>query len=82
MYTTTWCPHCTKAKSLLASKGVAGGDIHEIDVERLPGGREAMARVAHGRMTVPQIFVGGTHVGGCDDLFALERAGRLDALLG
>ncbi|CAM2876990.1 MULTISPECIES: glutaredoxin 3 [Methylobacterium] len=78
IYTTAWCPYCSAAKSLLKEKGVA---FQEIDVERAQGGRAAMVERAGGRTSVPQIFVGSTHVGGCDDLYALDRAGKLDPLL-
>jgi glutaredoxin 3 len=77
MYTTGWCPYCLRARELLKSKGVA---IEEIDVDARPDARtEMMAR--SGRRTVPQIFIGETHVGGCDDLHELEASGRLDTLL-
>jgi glutaredoxin 3 len=78
IYTTRVCPYCVRAKALLAKKGVA---YEEIDVSDDAPLREAMIREAGGRRTVPQIFVGETHVGGCDDLYALNRAGKLDALL-
>lgn len=78
IYTTMMCPYCARAKNLLGEKGVA---YEEIDVSYDPSLREEMTSRAGGRRTVPQIFVGQTHVGGCDDLFALERAGRLDPLL-
>jgi glutaredoxin 3 len=77
MYVTDWCPYCCRARSLLAEKGVA---VEEIDVEAVPGALEEM-RARCGRDTVPQIFIGETHVGGSDDLQALEADGRLDALL-
>ena len=77
MYTTGWCPYCTRARELLKNKGVV---IEEIDVDARPEARtEMMAR--SGRRTVPQIFVGETHVGGCDDLHELDASGRLDTLL-
>ena len=77
MYTTGWCPYCTRARELLKNKGVV---IEEIDVDARPDARtEMMAR--SGRRTVPQIFIGETHVGGCDDLHELEASGRLDTLL-
>ncbi len=79
IYTTPFCGYCHAAKRLLSQKGVA---FVEIDVSADPALREAMVQRAFGRRTVPQIFVGGTHVGGCDDLYALDRAGKLDALLG
>ena len=77
LYSTGWCPFCVRAKRLLAGKGAR---VHEIDVDREPDARrEMMAR--SGRRTVPQIWIGDRHVGGCDELFALERAGELDDLL-
>lgn len=79
IYTTPFCGYCHAAKRLLAQKGVA---FTEIDVSADPSLRQAMTRRALGRTTVPQIFVGGEHLGGCDDLYALDRAGKLDALLG
>jgi glutaredoxin 3 len=77
IYTTAWCPYCIRAKQLLGQKGVA---FDEIAVDSKPDLRAEMTRKA-GRTSVPQIWIGDTHVGGCDDLYALERAGRLDALL-
>ncbi|ROH86660.1 glutaredoxin 3 [Stagnimonas aquatica] len=77
MYTTGYCPYCTQAKRLLASKGVTP---EEVPVDRDPAIRQEMMERT-GRRTVPQIYVGDTHVGGFDDLAALERAGRLDPLL-
>ena len=79
IYTTPLCGYCHAAKRLLAQKGVA---FTEIDLVREPARRAEMLSRAAGRRTVPQIFVGDTHVGGCDDLYALDRAGKLDALLG
>ena len=78
IYTTRYCPYCVAAKTLLKRKGVA---FDEIDVGSEAERREEMIQRANGRMTVPQIFIGATHVGGNDDLQALERAGKLDALL-
>jgi glutaredoxin 3 len=78
IYTTPICPYCHAAKRLLQKKGVS---FTEIDVSRDPDLRAAMSQRAMGRRTVPQIFVGETHVGGCDDLYALEDAGKLDPLL-
>ncbi|CAO4176018.1 glutaredoxin 3 [Methylorubrum extorquens] len=78
IYTTAWCPYCSAAKSLLREKGVS---FSEIDVEKTAGSRATMIQRAGGRTSVPQIFVGDRHVGGCDDLYALERAGDLDPLL-
>lgn len=77
MYLTGWCPYCHRARELLKSKGV---DIEEIDVDARPEARTEMT-ARSGRRTVPQIFIGATHVGGCDDLHALEASGRLDTLL-
>lgn len=77
VYSTALCPYCVMAKRLLSGKGVG---FEEIRVDEKPALREEMTRVS-GRCTVPQIFVGDTHVGGFDDLSALERAGRLDPLL-
>ena len=78
IYTTPICPYCHAAKRLLTKKGVA---FTEIDVSRDPALRDAMTTRAKGRRTVPQIFIGGTHVGGCDDLHALEADGKLDPML-
>ncbi|MFN3646126.1 MAG: glutaredoxin 3 [Gemmobacter sp.] len=78
IYTTPSCGYCHAAKRLLTQKGVA---FAETDVSRDPALRAAMVQRAGGRRTVPQIFIGGAHVGGCDDLYALDSAGRLDALL-
>ncbi len=77
IYSSDWCPYCIRAKQLLASKGV---EFEEIKVDGKPELRAEMSRKA-GRSSVPQIWIGATHVGGCDDLYALERAGRLDAML-
>lgn len=77
IYVSNWCPYCIKALQLLDSKGV---EYEKIGVDGQPQVRAAMAEKA-GRTSVPQIWIGETHVGGCDDLFALERAGKLDALL-
>ena len=79
VYSSLWCPFCARAKALLDRKGVA---YREIDVDRDPNLRQQMMQRAGGRRTVPQIFVDGRHVGGSDDLAAVERAGELDALLG
>jgi glutaredoxin 3 len=78
IYTTRYCPYCVSAKRLLARKGVA---FTEIDVSGNWERRQEMVNRANGRMTVPQIFIGSTHVGGSDDLYALEAAKKLDALL-
>jgi glutaredoxin 3 len=77
MYVTDWCPYCTRARDLLAAKGVVA---EEIDVEVVPGARAEM-RARSGRDTVPQIFIGESHVGGSDELQALDAAGSLDAML-
>ncbi len=79
IYTTRYCPYCHAAKRLLSRKGV---EFTEIDVSGDQKGRSDMVARANGRMTVPQIFIGSTHVGGYDDLSALDRAGNLDPLLG
>jgi glutaredoxin 3 len=78
IYTTPTCPYCHAAKQLLHRKGV---DFDEIDVSPDPGLRIAMTKRAGGSRTVPQIFIKDTHVGGCDDLYALDQAGKLDLLL-
>ena len=79
IYTTRYCPYCIAAKRLLSQKGVK---FTEIDVSADQKERSRMAARANGRMTVPQIFIDSIHVGGCDELYALDRAGRLDDLLG
>lgn len=78
IYTSPLCGYCHAAKKLLTQKGIA---FSEIDVLREPSRKPEMIQRANGRTSVPQIFVGETHVGGCDDLFALERDGKLDPLL-
>lgn len=78
IYTIRYCPYCHDAKDLLTRKGVA---FHEIDASSNGQVRKEMIERAHGRSTFPQIFIAGTHVGGCDDLYALDEAGKLDALL-
>ncbi len=78
IYTTPICPYCMAAKRLLTRKGVA---FTEIDVSRDPALRDAMTARAGGRRTVPQIFIGGIHVGGSDDLHALDHDGKLDPML-
>ena len=77
IYTKATCPYCIRAKRLLSEKGAA---FKEISIDGAPSLRQEMIDKS-GRHTVPQIWIGSTHVGGCDDLFALEQAGRLDALL-
>ncbi|MEQ9123308.1 MAG: glutaredoxin 3 [Alphaproteobacteria bacterium] len=78
VYSSMWCPFCYRAKKLLSDKGVA---FEEIDVDGDPKVRESMRERSGGRYTVPQIFINGVGVGGSDDLAALERAGKLDAML-
>jgi len=78
IYTTPFCGFCHSAKRLLAQKGV---EFKEIDVSYDPAQRAEMVRRANGRRTVPQIFIGERHVGGCDDLHGLNAKGELDALL-
>lgn len=78
IYTIPYCPFCLDAKELLSGKGVV---FHEIDASRDRQIRRQMIERAGGRSTFPQIFIGATHIGGCDDLYALEEAGKLDTLL-
>ena len=78
IYTTPYCGYCLRAKALLKRKGAP---FDEIDVSFDPAERQRMTAMARGRRTVPQIFIGETHVGGSDELHDLERAGRLDPLL-
>jgi glutaredoxin 3 len=78
IYTSPFCGFCHAAKRLLSQKGIS---FAEIDISRERNRRQEMLSRANGRHTVPQIFVGKTHVGGCDELYALERSGRLDPLL-
>jgi len=79
LYTTMWCPFCARARALLERKGVA---YTNIDLDEEPNRRDEMVRRSGGRRTVPQIFIDGEHIGGCDDMMALEHAGKLDAKLG
>lgn len=79
MYTTLVCPYCVRAKALLKQRGVT--DIQEIRVDQDPAQRDVMIDLT-GRRTVPQIFIGSTHVGGCDELVALDQRGGLMPLLG
>ena len=79
LYTTMFCPYCSRARALLQRKGVAFVDI---DIAEEPARRAEMIQRAHGRSTVPQIFIDGEHIGGCDDLVALDRVGKLDPKLG
>ena len=78
VYSKRFCPFCVRAKGLLQQKGI---EFIEHEIDKNPELRPAMIARSSGRTTVPQIFVGETHVGGSDDLFALERADKLDALL-
>ena len=78
IYTKSWCPYCSAAKKLLDEKGAA---FTEIDIEKTPEARAEMIQKAKGRSTVPQIFIGEKHVGGCDDLYALDDRGQLEPLL-
>jgi glutaredoxin 3 len=78
IYTKSFCPYCWRAKALLQQKGVS---FKEIAVDWGGADKETMVQRARGRTTVPQIFIGDLHVGGCDDLMALERAGKLDPLI-
>jgi len=78
MYSTAYCPYCLRAKALLKQRGVES--IDEIRVDEQPGEREAMIKLTQ-RWTVPQIFIGDVHVGGCDELVELDRRGELEPLL-
>lgn len=78
IYTKGWCPYCAAAKKLLEEKGAA---FTEIDIEAKPEKRAEMIQKAGGRSTVPQIFIGGRHVGGCDDLYAMDDRGELERML-
>lgn len=78
IYTTPICPYCSRAKSLLKKKGV---QFNEIDVYMDVAARKEMETKSNGSRTVPQIFIGDTHIGGSDELYALEQSGKLDALL-
>ena len=78
IYTTSSCPYCARAKVLLDKKGAG---YEEVNVELDPALREHMTKISGGRKTVPQIFIGELHIGGCDDLYSLETQGKLDSLL-
>ena len=78
IYTKPYCPYCIRAVSLLEKKGV---EFTEIEAAFEPEKRQEMIQRAHGRATFPQIFIGERHIGGCDDMMALEYDGKLDALL-
>ena len=79
VYSTGWCPYCERARALLERKSLP---FREIKVDEDPAEREAMLARSGGRRTVPQIFIGERHVGGFDELYALEKAGKLDQLTG
>jgi len=79
MYATMWCPYCARARALLEKKGVR---YTEIDIDDEPRRRDEMIRRAAGRTSVPQIFIDGEHIGGSDDMAALDRAGKLNLMLG
>jgi len=79
VYSTGWCPYCVRARALLERKGLP---FREIKVDEDPAEREAMLARSGGRRTVPQIFIGERHVGGFDELYALDKSGQLDALTG
>ncbi len=78
IYTKFGCPYCARAKRLLDEKGV---EYEEFEINSVPGKRDEMLQRSNGRHTVPQIFIDGRHVGGCDDLYALNSRGELDRLL-
>jgi len=80
IYTKDYCPYCVKAKNLLKRKGVESS-ITEIDITHNEKLQQEMVAKSGGRKTVPQIFIGDKHIGGCDDLYALDAAGKLDPLL-
>jgi glutaredoxin 3 len=79
MYSTGWCPYCDRARGLLQRKGVA---FREVKVDEDAGERDTMLKRSGGRRTVPQIFIGDRHVGGYDELYALDKTGEFDKLLG
>lgn len=78
VYTTNYCPYCVKVKQLLKNKGV---EFQEIDLSNDDTGRVELVNMSGGRKTVPQVFINGQHIGGCDDLFALDAKKELDLLL-
>ena len=78
VYSKSYCPYCIDAKGLLQKKGAA---FTEVDIQQHPERRDEMIKRAGGKTTVPQIFINNAHIGGCDDIYALERKGKLDALL-
>jgi glutaredoxin 3 len=79
IYTQPWCPYCERAMHILSTKGV---EFREIDAPNGSAARREARERSGGRTSVPQIFIGGTHVGGCDDMVALDRAGKLNPILG
>lgn len=79
IYRTGWCPFCLRAEALLDSKAISG--IEKIDLDEQPGARPAMIERSGGKTSVPQIFINGQHVGGCDELYELESSGQLDGML-
>ncbi|MGB7299942.1 MAG: glutaredoxin 3 [Burkholderiaceae bacterium] len=79
IYRTSWCPFCQRAEALLAGKSIAQLDV--IDIDERPDARPTMIELAGGKTSVPQIFINGAHIGGCDDLHDLERTGELDTML-
>lgn len=78
VYSGPGCPYCDRAKALLKKKGVP---FQDLNIRTDPAVRDAMIAKSHGRQTIPQIFIGDQHIGGCDDLYALDAAGKLDPLL-
>jgi glutaredoxin 3 len=78
IYTKAYCPYCVRAKSVLDNKGVS---YKEVRIDEQPELRPKMIELAGGRSTVPQIFIGARHIGGCDDMLALDASGQLDPLL-
>jgi len=78
MYASDWCPYCVSARALLKRKGL---EFSEVNVDAMPGARQAMLERSGGRRTVPQIFIGDRHVGGCDELYELDARGELDPIL-
>jgi glutaredoxin 3 len=79
IYTQPWCPFCERAMQILSTKGM---EFREIDAPNGSAARREARERSGGQTSVPQIFIGGTHIGGCDDLVALDRAGKLDTILG
>jgi glutaredoxin 3 len=79
IYTQPWCPFCERAMHILTTKGI---EFREIDAPHGSAARREAVERSGGRTTMPQIFVGGSHIGGCDDMVALDRAGKLDTILG